>query len=173
MKPIQQRLTEKLVETKNGCLEWSGYKDRYGVINIGGKLKKTHRVAWEIKNGQIPKGMMVLHKCDNPPCCNVEHLFIGDQKANMADARSKGRLIAPKCPREKLARGERNWMSKNGHLFRGANNNNSKLTHQDIEDIIISRARGVKIKTLASYFSVSDSTIIRVFARNRNRLPTL
>ncbi len=51
----------------------------------------THRVAWEDANGPVPDGKCVLHKCDNPPCCNPEHLFLGTREENNADRDAKGR----------------------------------------------------------------------------------
>lgn len=51
----------------------------------------AHRAAWECHNGPIPNGLCICHKCDNPPCINIEHLFIGAQKDNMADCSIKGR----------------------------------------------------------------------------------
>lgn len=56
----------------------------------------AHRFSWALANGPIPVGMSVLHRCDNPPCVRPEHLFIGTQKDNMADASAKGRLKAQK-----------------------------------------------------------------------------
>jgi len=53
----------------------------------------THRFAWELANGPIPEGMFVCHKCDNPPCCNVDHLFLGTPKENTTDMVNKGRRI--------------------------------------------------------------------------------
>ncbi|KKL18199.1 hypothetical protein LCGC14_2477890 [marine sediment metagenome] len=80
----------------DGCLEWQGFRDKdgYGQISKGKEgagLLKTHRVAWEETYGPIPDGMSVLHKCDNPPCCNEEHLFLGTHDENMADMKAKGR----------------------------------------------------------------------------------
>lgn len=51
-----------------------------------------HRLAWESVHGPIPPGLFILHMCDNPPCYNVEHLRVGTQKDNIADAISKGRM---------------------------------------------------------------------------------
>jgi hypothetical protein len=80
----------------NGCIGWLGQKTRkgYGLIRLGGKdsLRTTaHRVAWALKRGDLSPEILVLHKCDNPSCVNAEHLFIGTQKDNMADMRSKRR----------------------------------------------------------------------------------
>lgn len=59
----------------------------------------VHRREWEKHNGTIPKGMMVLHKCDNPPCYNIEHLFLGTAQENTDDmivkGRSKARHLTP------------------------------------------------------------------------------
>lgn len=52
---------------------------------------KAHRVAWELARGPIPVGMVVMHKCDNPPCCNVEHLQLGTVGDNNRDRHCKGR----------------------------------------------------------------------------------
>jgi len=54
-------------------------------------IKGTHRVSWELHYGPIPKGMSVLHKCDNPPCVRPDHLFLGTQQDNLQDMRNKGR----------------------------------------------------------------------------------
>lgn len=51
----------------------------------------THRVMWYLVNGEIPKGLCVLHRCDNPPCINVDHLFLGTHGDNAADRNTKGR----------------------------------------------------------------------------------
>ena len=75
------------------CIEFNGCKDGdgYGRVSIKGRHKKAHRVVWEKTRGPIPKGYYICHKCDNPPCCNIEHLFLGTQKDNIHDCISKGR----------------------------------------------------------------------------------
>lgn len=54
-------------------------------------MRRVHQVAWILTNGPIPPGMGVLHRCDNQPCCNPSHLFIGTQADNVADMVAKGR----------------------------------------------------------------------------------
>lgn len=90
--PIADRFWAK-VEKTEGCWEWTGSKSRkgYGQFNEG----RAHRVSWEMHNGPIPEGMFVCHHCDNPPCVRPDHLFIGDNAANMRDAFAKGRHTTP------------------------------------------------------------------------------
>jgi hypothetical protein len=65
----------------------------YGVIGMPHKLSRTHRVVWELINGPIPPGLNVLHYCDNPPCVNPSHLFLGTKSDNTQDCLRKGRFI--------------------------------------------------------------------------------
>jgi hypothetical protein len=71
----------------------SGYNKRgwHVAFKAGGKRHLAHRAAWEHANGPIPDGLFVLHKCDNPKCCNPKHLFLGTQSQNAADMWAKGR----------------------------------------------------------------------------------
>ena len=75
------------------CHWWTAYTDSKGYGTFRGKSEKqrAHRVAYELYNGPIPKGLLVLHKCDNPSCVNPVHLFLGTQADNMKDMCDKGR----------------------------------------------------------------------------------
>jgi hypothetical protein len=78
------------------CWLWTAGTDEfgYGLIGAGGKHGGSllaHRVAWEIQDGPIPEGMCVLHSCDNPPCVNRAHLFLGTKADNNHDCIEKGR----------------------------------------------------------------------------------
>ena len=75
------------------CKIWMGYCNPagYGEINIRGNAVLTHRYAWEVRYGPIPDGMEVCHHCDNPPCCEPSHLFIGPHEKNLADMAWKER----------------------------------------------------------------------------------
>ncbi|MDO9016597.1 MAG: HNH endonuclease [Deltaproteobacteria bacterium] len=75
------------------CLVWQGSRfwNNYGRFRVGGRSRIASRVAWEFARGLIPEGAHVLHRCDNPPCVNPEHLFLGSHADNMADMVAKGR----------------------------------------------------------------------------------
>lgn len=78
-----------------GCWLWTGATARgYGTFGSGGQFGRNvlaHRFAWQRKNGPIPAGMVICHSCDNPPCVNPAHLWIGTHADNVADKIAKGR----------------------------------------------------------------------------------
>lgn len=92
---IEERFWAKVKITgPDDCWLWTGCinkEDGYGQVGIGGKKLKAHRVSWVIAHGEIPKGVDVLHICDNPPCMNPHHLFLGTHTDNMLDMVNKGR----------------------------------------------------------------------------------
>lgn len=76
------------VDRSGDCWLWMGKRIvKYGYFNH----RRAHRVAWELTHGDIPKGLYVLHSCDNPPCVNPAHLRLGTQFDNMADMHDRGR----------------------------------------------------------------------------------
>lgn len=82
--------------TESGCKIWIGHVDKggYGKIWFNGKCTRTHRVAFEVANGEIPQGLHVLHKCDVRCCVNPDHLFLGTNEDNIKDKVKKGRTTA-------------------------------------------------------------------------------
>lgn len=121
----------------NGCWLWmrSLSKARYGVLTINGKLNLAHRIAWELANGPIPNQAHVLHHCDIRHCVNPDHLFLGDQRSNIADAKMKGRMQ------------------------RGEDRFNAKLQNADIPIIRSRLATGVPAARIARDYGVHVNTI--------------
>lgn len=77
------------------CIIWTGKvwaQGRYGMTRLNGRNMGAHRAAWIVNNGKIPRNLLVCHRCDNGLCVNINHLFLGAMKENMADCISKGRF---------------------------------------------------------------------------------
>lgn len=114
--PISERFWSKVEKCgpihpalKTRCWVWTGSRARggYGQLWGGGPIPlKSHRFSWEQANGPIVGRLLVCHHCDNPPCVNPAHLFLGDHKDNAKDMVAKGRCRAAGMP------GEKHWASR-------------------------------------------------------------
>lgn len=97
---VEARLMKRVLKAPNGCWEWQGPrrggKFPYGVIGGGNRSQNAHRVAFRLFKGAIPDGMDVCHHCDNPPCVNPDHLFLGTRRENLEDMVRKGRSLKGK-----------------------------------------------------------------------------
>jgi hypothetical protein len=79
-------------DPQTGCLVLVGASaGGYGLLTVAGRTTYAHRYAWELANGPIPGGAWVLHRCDNPPCCEPSHLFLGTRESNQVDMARKNR----------------------------------------------------------------------------------
>lgn len=142
-RPLAERFWEK-VDKSGDCWLWTGtiQHSGYGVLKIDGKTIRAHRCAWELENGPIPDGMVVMHICDNRRCVRVAHLELGTQLANIADRGTKGRQS------------------------RGAKSAKAKLTEADVIEI---RRRYTKeygaTMALATEYGVHRSTIEAIVLR--------
>ena len=145
-----KRFKRRLVAKESGCLVWTGAKKPtgYGNLTIGKEWKSAHRVAWEINNGQIPDGLVVMHVCDNPSCCNPLHLVLGTMRQNMHDMIKK----------------ERHGFFKNRAV--GERNGKSKLAISDVKKIRKRLNNGETQSSIACDYGVSQ-TVISSIARKR------
>jgi hypothetical protein len=141
-----EAIWERGERTPSGCLEWTGSRHTagYGYISLGSKPVLVHRVAWELTNGAIPDGLFICHHCDNPPCYEPAHLFLGDSLANGQDMAQKGRTKLQKHP-ELAPRGEQHPLTT--------------LTDEQVREIRRLRAEGMILKDLGARFGVHLSTI--------------
>lgn len=109
--PIEVRFWAKVDKTPglgpNGtCWEWRGSRlpFGYGTFKVNGVVKKAHRVAYELENGEIPEGVIVRHDCDHPPCCRPIHLLGGSHQDNSDDQVRRGRAKGPRGERAPSAK---------------------------------------------------------------------
>lgn len=157
---------------KDGCWPWLGAigKNGYGFMNIKPTLIRSHRAAWMLAHGIIPAKKWVLHRCDNPPCCNPAHLFLGDNDANVADMVAKGRqskgeknsaAVKKAHDLAKARDPERHHRIYGGpHL--GTKNVNAKLTEEDVR--AIRKSEGT-YKEIAARYGVYFSVIGKIRRR--------
>lgn len=90
---LKTRFGSHIRKSNNDCQEWIGHRDKqgYGVLSVYLKNGKrttmlAHRVAYLLEHKEIPDELCVLHLCDNPPCVNPDHLYIGTRSDNLKDA---------------------------------------------------------------------------------------
>ena len=149
-KPIAERFwgnvnkSGPVISEKLGnCWVWTASGQRYGKIRKRGKYVSTHRLSWELANGPIPQGMIVLHKCDNMKCVRPDHLAIGTYQDNVDDRELKGR----------------HPHKTNPPRMAGSKNPSAKLTESQAEEIRKSKERQID---LATRFGVAQTTISKI-----------
>jgi hypothetical protein len=139
-----QRFEQKVDRSAgpDGCHLWTAHRDDkggYGIFWLNGKMRRANRVAWELANGRpVPEGMYVCHRCDNPPCVNPAHLFLGEPTINARDRVTKGRSAA------------------------GERAGRAKLTAADVHAMRSRRAAGEQVKTIAAAYGVNDGHASRL-----------
>jgi hypothetical protein len=135
---LKARLFHKCRMSETGCWVWTGTKDTggYGMISHRSKYQKAHRISFLLFKGEVPKGLHVLHACDNVACINPAHLRAGTVKENMADRDARGRRDV-----------------------RGEQIGTSKLKTVDILEI---RASSLGPKALSEKYGVTPAYIWRI-----------
>jgi hypothetical protein len=166
------------------CWLWTGtYNGNYGVFKRLGRMIRAPRIAYFLKNAKDPFPLFVCHTCDNPPCCNPRHFFLGTNTDNQRDAAKKNRFV-------RTARGDEHWTRKfpervpkgdnaimhlhpelaahgikNGahthpeKIPRGVARPNSKLTEEDVRKIRTD-LRGAA--AIAKDYGVGRNTVTRI-----------
>lgn len=140
---IARRLRGRLSRSGD-CVEFTGTKHNsgYGLIIIGGKQKRVHRVVYEAVYGPIADGLIVCHSCDNRACCNPEHLFLSDHSGNAADRNSKNRQAI------------------------GDGHGRAKITDAQVAEIMRDRR---KPHIVAAEYGISETYVSRIRSRRSPR----
>ena len=130
--PVEDRFWSKVEKTR-GCWFWTGHTNGagYGLLLYDGRKQLAHRIAWELTHGPIPKGELILHRCDTPACVNPDHLRLGTQRDNMRD-----RLVN----------------ARNHYV-------GVKLTEKDVKRIVKRYKAGETQKEIADSYDVSLPTV--------------
>lgn len=160
IRTLSERFWEKVTKT-DGCWLWRGtLTNGYGRV-YSNKLRRpvfAHRASWELKNGSIPQGMWVLHKCDTPSCVRPDHLFLGTAADNVEDMHNKKRAWAQVYPELARANGRIHLR----HLKKnfGERSSNSKLTEVEARSIVREHwLDGKNFSSLAKKYDVSSTAV--------------
>jgi len=139
---FKRRFFEKIDKKSiNECWLWKGFRNKKGYGSLmhtkeNGQVQ-AHRASWMIHYGEIPNGLIIMHSvCDNPPCCNPNHLQLGTIALNQQDMVNKGRQ-----------------KKGNAGIF-GSNSYSAKIT-EDIALKIIESLKNEKAIRIAKELNVS------------------
>lgn len=136
---------------EDACWPWTAARDKSGYGRYGirreNKVVFAHRFALELSIGEIPDGLIACHRCNNPPCCNVKHLYAGTVKQNHDDYVATGKYIGPPH-------------------YSGVQNGHSKLNEEQVRSIRARFASGETRKALAEEFGVSGTMIGAIVHRD-------
>jgi hypothetical protein len=144
MDDLEMRFWDK-VRIGDGCWEWTAHAhiSGYGIFRVGRKLEKASRFSWSLANGPIPRGMLVLHRCDNPSCVRPGHLFLGTHQDNADDKMAKGRHV----------------------VVRGEKHHEAKLSSNDVLEIRRRHGLGETQTKLGREFGVTQAMVSEIVLR--------
>jgi hypothetical protein len=133
------------VDRTGECWPWMEYRGHFGHgrVKFGGKTYPAHKIAWMLTHGPVPDGICVLHRCDNPACCNPDHLFLGTKGDNNRDRDAKGRTA---------------------HQV-GSSHGLSKLTEDQVREMRRLRAEGWTLAALAGRYDVIFQNVSMIVLR--------
>lgn len=143
-----------IADDSDSCWEWQACRDRkgYGIISIGSKtdgtntVARAHRLAYLLAFETDPNSLHVLHKCDNPSCCNPKHLFLGTPQDNTSD------------------------MIKKGRQAKGEKSGQAKLTEAQVREIRKRyRSGNIFQRELAKEYGVTTSLISAIIRRSKRK----
>lgn len=143
------RIISRVIVTDAGCHIWPGaMRGKYGNIMAGGFRQGfgPHRIVYVAGNGLVPRGLMVMHSCDQPLCCNLDHLSIGTPKQNMEDRDRKGRY-------------------RQGRIYRGIENPSTKVTNEQVLEIRALIDGGARLRAVAKKYGICATTARTIGAR--------
>lgn len=135
--PLKERFWAKVtVGTPGGCWLWNAQRlFGYGRFKVEGKMRCAHHIAWMLTHGEIPHGMFLCHRCDNPGCVNPAHLFLGTHDDNMRDMVAKRRQA------------------------RGDAHGSAKISARDVRKIRALGMKGEVRRKIAADFGIEHSTV--------------
>jgi len=149
--PFRRRFEAKVNRsTPNACWEWTGAKrGGYGYMWVFRQTSSelAHRLAYYYEHGAFDEGLVVCHRCDNPPCCNPSHLFLGTRADNNRDRSNKGR-------------GRESRPENRGEL-----SPTSKLTAEQVIDIVSRVESGESQTAVAAEYGIKQPQVSRLVRR--------
>lgn len=152
--PIAVRLFRYLLIQENDCWVWYGSCCRGGYGHLKRDRQRTmmkvHILAYELFIGPVPQGLFVCHRCDNPPCCNPDHLFLGTPKDNVQDCIAKGR-------------------KRLGKIYSGDEHSGTRVSVAQREEIRLRHIDGEHQADLATEFGVTQTRISQIILGKGNQ----
>ena len=148
---LSEYMAERSIpEPNSGCVLWclAVNKKGYGVIGARRQSRLAHRLAYELRHGEVPAGHFVCHRCDVPACINPDHLFLGTPADNSRDMASKGRASR----------------------LQGEHHPHRKLSNEQVAAIRAEYSHGDKNNStpaLAKKYGVSHFTVWEIVKRRR------
>ena len=161
MTTIMSRLLAKVnVDEESGCWNWQWGKNKkgYGRLSVNGIAQLAHRLIYKETYGEFDKKLFVCHHCDNPGCCNPEHLFLGTNTDNIRDASRKGRM----------AHGDNHYVRRHPeNRVRGSRIGAAVLTEDKVLAIRMQYDEGgVTKRELGKLYGVHETTILALLRRD-------